>query len=98
MLIRVVKMEFKPENVADFVQLFTKVKHQIRAFEGCMHLELWQDQQQPSVFFTYSHWQNLDALNTYRHSALFGATWRVTKSFFRAKPKAWSLQKRVVLS
>jgi quinol monooxygenase YgiN len=54
MIIRLVKMSFKPEEVENFLALFETVKTKIRAREGCTHLALWQQKDQPNVMFTYS--------------------------------------------
>ena len=93
MIIRIVKLHFKPEKVASFLQLFEERQAQIRNFEGCEYLELWQDKHDPAIFFTHSHWQSETHLNQYRHSDFFQATWKVSKSFFAEKAVAWSVQK-----
>ncbi len=90
MIKRIVKMTFKPESWAQFLDIFEKSCDQIRASEGCHHLELVQDVRRPEVFFTISIWENEDALNVYRHSELFAATWAKTKALFGDKPAAWS--------
>jgi hypothetical protein len=38
MIKRIVKMEFKPEEVQNFKTLFDKNKSKIRNFEGCSYL------------------------------------------------------------
>ena len=43
MFTRIVKMEFKSEEVVNFLCKFNKVKEKIRAFDGCAFLELYQD-------------------------------------------------------
>lgn len=84
-------MEFKPEEVADFLNNFEKVKQQIRSFPGCQHLELYQDKNEANIFFTYSKWSSEDALEAYRSSELFRGVWATTKVKFRSKPQAWSV-------
>jgi quinol monooxygenase YgiN len=91
MIKRVVKMSFRPEACEEFQALFEATKDQIRAFPGCRHLELLQDVQQPNVLFTLSYWTGEEALNRYRHSALFEKTWASTKMLFNDKPQAWSM-------
>lgn len=93
MLIRIVKMTFKPEKLEEFLALFELVKHKIRDTEGCQHLELMQDYDQPHILSTYSVWQSKEALNNYRHSELFKTTWAKTKVLFDDKPLAFSLKK-----
>ena len=91
MLIRIVKMTFKKEEVENFLKVFEEVKNKIRNFEGCIYLELWQDKTQPNILFTHSHWLDESALENYRQSELFATTWRKTKILFADKPEAWSV-------
>ncbi|MDV7394194.1 antibiotic biosynthesis monooxygenase family protein, partial [Arthrospira platensis SPKY1] len=68
MLIRIVKMGFKPECIADFVAHFDAHSQLIRQSPGNRHLELWQSQTEPHVFFTYSFWETAEDLENYRRS------------------------------
>lgn len=97
MLVRIVKMNFKKEEVASFKTLFDDKKTFIRNFEGCQFLELYQDKSTPEIFFTYSYWKNEEALENYRHSKLFKDVWAETKKKFGGKPEAWSVDKMVSL-
>ena len=90
-LIRVVKLHFRADAVADFLALFAARRAHIRAYPGCTHLALWRDRADPSLFFTYSHWEDEAALNAYRHSELFRATWAGTKPLFAKRAEAWSV-------
>jgi hypothetical protein len=92
MIIRIVKMTFREEEIHAFQTLFEERKSLIRNFPGCTHLELWQDKNHPQVFFTYSWWQSEEELNRYRDSHFFDDTWRLTKQKFAAKPEAWSVE------
>ncbi len=98
MLVRIVKMHFQQREIKNFKQLFEEKKNYIRNFEGCRFLELYQDQQNNSIFFTYSYWENDAALQNYRHSALFKEVWAKTKIKFEHKAEAWSVNKLVSLS
>ncbi len=93
MLIRVVKMTFRNDEINTFLHLFEERKHRIKNFEGCKHLELWQDRLHPNIFFTYSHWANMSNLDNYRSSPFFKETWQLTKALFSAPPEAWSVNK-----
>ena len=93
MLIRVVKMTFKPEAIPTFLQLFEERKQLIKDFEGCMYVELWQDQLHPHIFFTYSHWIDAVALEHYRNSTFFADTWQQTKQLFSNRAEAWSVNR-----
>jgi len=94
MIIRIVKMSFQPEKVDEFLKLFSENKQHIRHFEGCSHLQLLNDINQPTTFFTYSHWDNEQSLENYRHSELFNRVWNKTKVLFSEKPEAWSLKEK----
>ena len=92
MLIRIVKMTFKTAEIEKFQELFDKNKRKIREFDGCSFLELYRDKNDRNIFFTYSYWNDEAALNNYRHSPLFKEVWSETKTFFSAKPEAWSVE------
>lgn len=92
MIIRIVKMTFRTEEVDSFKTFFDERKSLIRNFDGCTHLELWQDKTNPQVFFTYSYWQSEAHLNNYRLSPFFEDTWTRTKQKFDARPEAWSVE------
>lgn len=91
MIIRVVQMTFRPEAVEDFRAMFAERKSRIRHFDGCLHLELWQDANSPNIFFTYSHWESETHLNHYRFSDFFKETWGLTKALFTMPAQAWSI-------
>ncbi|MEQ8358429.1 MAG: antibiotic biosynthesis monooxygenase family protein [Cytophagales bacterium] len=90
MLIRIVRMTFKPEELDNFLKLFDSKKEKIRAFPGCRHLELWQDHESKNVFSTYSHWDADEDLQNYRNSELFRDLWSKTKILFSEKAIAYS--------
>lgn len=85
-------MSFKPEEVEAFKAIFKANWQYIKGFEGCSHVELLQDENDPSIFFTYSLWQSEAHLNAYRDSELFARVWGSTKVLFNGKPQAWSVK------
>lgn len=91
MITRLVKMQFLPAEVGAFKSFFEERKTLIRNFEGCQHLELWQDAADETIFFTYSIWDSEAHLNNYRSSDFFSDTWLQTKMKFAAKPEAWTV-------
>ncbi len=98
MIKRIVKLTFQPDKVAEFLLIFHERKAQIRAFDGCLYLELLQEHPDGSVLFTVSHWRDQAALNTYRNSDFFKEVWPKTKALFAGKPEAWSLDSLAVVS
>jgi hypothetical protein len=97
MLVRIVKMSFNAEYIDAFLSNFESVKNNIRNFEGCRYLELYRDQNQKNIFFTYSYWEDPSYLENYRTSELFKDVWSQTKPLFNDKPQAWSVDKIVSL-
>ncbi|MEO8760949.1 MAG: antibiotic biosynthesis monooxygenase family protein [Bacteroidia bacterium] len=93
MIIRIVKLSFEPENIETFVKLFHDTKDTIKSFEGCSHLELLNDINNPNVYFTYSYWEDESFLNAYRNSDFFKDVWQQTKVLFNDKPQAWSVKR-----
>lgn len=97
MILRIVKMTFRDEEIDVFLTLFNQRKSLIRSFDGCSHLELWQETGSANVFFTYSIWDSEQDLNRYRFSELFKDTWSKTKALFAAPPQAWSVAQKMVV-
>ena len=97
MILRIVKMTFRPEERESFLALFDERRELIRGFEGCTRLELWQEKGNPSVFFTYSWWETEEHLDRYRKSSFFEETWQQTKTKFAARPEAWTVNQLVIL-
>jgi heme-degrading monooxygenase HmoA len=73
------------------------MKEKIRNVPGNRLLELYQDKNNPELFFTYSYWETEIDLENYRNSELFYDVWQFTKQLFNAKPEAWSANKLVSL-
>ena len=92
-MIRIVKLSLKAEYVESFMHFFNDRKNSIRHYEGCQHLELWQDENDKNVLFTYSIWLSLDDLESYRNSDFFKETWSTVKPWFSKKPEAFSVNK-----
>jgi quinol monooxygenase YgiN len=90
MLVRLVRMTFRPDAVPTFLDHFDDAAQQIRSFAGCKHLELWRDAHDPAVFTTHSHWTHAEALDAYRDSDLFRGTWSSVKPLFADRPQAHS--------
>jgi heme-degrading monooxygenase HmoA len=97
MFIRIVKMSFHKENIQAFLENFELMKEKIRNVPGNRFLELYQDKNNPEVFFTYSFWEEESDLENYRNSKLFYDVWKFTKKLFNDKPEAWSVDKLVSL-
>ena len=97
MITRIVRMEFRPEHVDDYLAQFDTVKYLIRSFPGVQHLELHRDAGQSNVFYTYSKWDGEEDLEDYRQSELFKGAWSQVKVWFLGKPQAFSLREEMVI-
>jgi heme-degrading monooxygenase HmoA len=90
-------MSFHQENIPAFLENFDLMKEKIRNAPGNRLLELYQDKNNPELFFTYSFWEEESDLENYRNSELFYDVWQFTKKLFNAKPEAWSVDQLVSL-
>lgn len=91
-MIRIVKLTLKNENVADFLNHFETVKHDINSFPGCQGMKLLQKKESGNILFTYSQWESEEALENYRKSELFQSIWPKVKLWFDSKAEAWSTE------
>jgi quinol monooxygenase YgiN len=91
MIVRIVKMTFRPEEVWRFQELFEDWKPQIRSSRGCLYLELLHDVNDPRIFFTYSQWEKISDLEDYRVSSVFSSVWPVVKTLFAEPAEAWTM-------
>lgn len=91
MIVRLVKMTFRPEEADHFRSLFETWRHRIISFSGCLKLELLHDSTTPGLFFTCSEWASTEALENYRSSAVFAEVWPIVKALFAARAEAWTL-------
>lgn len=92
MLTRIVKLTFEESKIQEFFDFFETIKHKVNTFEGCRGMQLLRDIDNPKVVFTYSHWENVESLNNYRDSEVFGDVWPTIKLWFSEKPEAWSVE------
>ena len=92
MLVRIVKLHFQEDKVDDFLAFFEKTKYKVNDFPGCLGMKLLRGSDDPSIIFTYSHWEKAENLENYRKSDTFGEIWTCIKPWFKNKPEAWSLQ------
>jgi len=90
-LLRIVRMEFTPEDALDFDAYFAAVRPAILEMEGCHQVICLAGTDRPGLRTTLSVWQSPDALERYRQSELFAQVWPKTKEKFVASPVAWSL-------
>lgn len=97
MIVRIVRMHFKVENVDLFLQIFHANKELIRNVDGCTHLELLKDVNNRLTYTTLSHWDRPEDLENYRQSELFKNVWARVKPLFSGPTEAFSLLKEFEL-
>lgn len=97
MIKRIVRMRFRKKKVPHFLEVFRESCTAIRAFEGCLYLELLQDAEDPATYFTLSFWRSKEDLEAYRKSSLFVKTWKRTRKLFRKRANAWSTTSYITL-
>ena len=93
MLVRFVKLTIQVDKTENFKAIFAASQERIKESFGCHGVELLQQETDSRIFFTHSLWEDEEALNQYRNSSFFEATWRKTKTLFDAPAEAWSLTK-----
>lgn len=97
MIIRVVKLTFREEEVKLFLDNFKETKHIVRNYKGCTHLELLKVKNSTNAFMTYSYWEDEYYLEQYRKSDTFINIWSQVKKWFDKKPEAWTLTREIEL-
>ncbi len=95
MITRIVKMEIKENDVAQYMYHVKPFIEKILEFPGCKEVKIYRDINSETTFFSYSIWESEHDLNNYRHSEIFIETWQKIKPLFCSKPMAWSLEKKI---
>lgn len=91
MIIRIVRMHFTEAGAVKFLEIFHANKIAIRNFEGCTRLLLLKDPDNDFIYTTLSHWKDVESLERYRRSELFGSVWGRVKTLFAERTRAFTL-------
>ena len=94
---RLVKLSFSEDYLDTFLESFEKKKQQILSYEGCLTVDLYLDRTKKGLCFTVSTWKSEAALEAYRQSDWFQATWKEVKQHFTDKPEAWTTYSQEML-
>ena len=94
---RLVKLSFSEDYLDTFLESFEKKKQQILSYEGCFTVDLYLDSTKKGLCFTVSTWKSEAALEAYRQSDWFQATWKEVKQHFTDKPEAWTTYSQEML-
>ena len=88
-------MTFRQEMTEEFIRVYRTKQPFISNFEGCHGVELLRCKEPDNIFFTYSIWDDEEALQKYRGSELFKETWAQVKPMFEVRAEAWSVEEEV---
>lgn len=83
MLIRLVRMHFRPEAVDAFLALYATARPIITSQPGCFSVQLVRERDDSAAFATWSTWADAAALDAYRASAFFRGFWPQVRVLFR---------------
>jgi quinol monooxygenase YgiN len=92
MITRIVMLNFQPNKVAEFLEIFTQNKLVLAKSDGCIRLEIFESTSDIDTYFTISNWQSEEHLERYRQSELFKKIWAKVKPLFNNKAQAWTLK------
>lgn len=92
MITRIVKMEIEESKVDDFKTFLYPMTLRISSFDGCTHLDILNDKEDKTKFFSYSTWESEKHLENYRNSEMFKETWAKAKTFFAKDANAWTVE------
>jgi len=95
MIVRLVCMKVNPEKFEEFRAIYEGACDRIRAFPGCLFLQLLLDTDGECNLYTVSHWRSPEELDAYRHSSFFRGIWERLKPLFR--DKAWAQSTTVLI-
>lgn len=65
-LIALLDLTFKPESLADARALLRTVLADTRAFEGCLGVDVWVDEENEAHVIAYERWESVEADAKYR--------------------------------
>jgi len=90
MIVRIVRLHIDEARLEAFDALFWRHRDAIASQPGCFGVELMSAKDHPGVRATLSRWKDVDALNAYRASEVFGEVWPATKALFADAPEVWT--------
>jgi quinol monooxygenase YgiN len=91
MITRIVMLNFQPDRVDEFLEIFNQNKQVLAKSDGCIRLEIFKSTGDTDTYVTISNWQSEEHLEMYRQSELFKEIWSKVKPLFNNKAQAWTL-------
>jgi len=89
MINRIVKLSFTEPYCKEFEANFPAIQKIVLSSAGCRSVRLLKSKE-AGVYFTYSIWDNEEALALYRNSDTFKNIWIEFKVQFKNKAEAWT--------
>ena len=84
-------LNFQPDKVDEFLEIFNQNKQVLAKSDGCIRLEIFKSTNDTDTYVTISNWQSEEHLEMYRQSELFKDIWSKVKPLFNNKAEAWTL-------
>ena len=91
MITRIVMLNFQPDRVDEFLEIFNQNKQVLAKSDGCIRFEIFKSTGDTDTYVTISNWQSEEHLEMYRQSDLFKEIWSKVKPLFNNKAQAWTL-------
>jgi len=91
-IVRLVRMRFRPEEVERFLALYERAYPVIVGQPGCRSVQLVREVNDPAAFATWSVWNDGASLDAYRRSPFFRSFWPEVKALFCAPAEAVSFE------
>jgi quinol monooxygenase YgiN len=66
MIKQIIKFDIKPEHISEFKSAIISTKKEAVKEAGSLEISLFQDKNQPNIFFEYSRWQDQAAVDAHR--------------------------------
>lgn len=93
MIIRIVKMYLKKDEIKSFTDFFSSFQNQILEFDGCMHHDLFPDKDNKEIYYSYTIWKSEVKLKKYRNSELIKNISKAVEPKCEKEPLAWTVDK-----
>jgi len=92
MLVRIVQLHIQEAHINLFLNLYAAHQQTISTNEGCVSVQLLQQEGHLNQVATLSQWKSEEYLNKYRNSEFFKTLWKQVKPLFASPAKAFSYQ------
>ena len=92
MIVRLVRLKFKPEHIEEFLAFYEQSRETIRHQQGCLTLSMLRETNDEAAFCTWSTWRSGRDLQQYRRSEFFRDFWPRVRAMLREPAEAVSYE------